>query len=315
MKKILFLLIGIILFAFTTISPTKKITFDYYISKVTFNKNFLIAGLENGDIYIKDFKTLKTIYKITLPKIHDFMGDIIPMPIYSLDISKDNKLLILAEDENAKRTLFIYNLNNKKLQKIFTLNQTFMKAKFIDNENIILAKLSDEITLFNLKSKKFIYNSQIDSYVFSTFCLNNKKDKIAIGDESGNIKIANTLTGKKIKTIIGFNKDKTLSLDYQKNEIINASSDKRIGIYNENGNTLLTLEAKFLPYAAALSPNLNTFAIQYDEKNNIMVYSKYKKPLFLLHGHKMPLNGMKYLNNDEILSFSPSEILIWKIKE
>ncbi|QCT94359.1 nitrate reductase [Caminibacter mediatlanticus TB-2] len=317
MKKVIFFIITtILLFGYEVITPHKKITYDYYISKIAFNNKYLIAGLENGSIIIKNFNNLKTLITINLPKIHDFMGDKIPMPIYSIDISPDNKeVLILTEDENAKRTLFIYNLNTKTLKKIFTINQTLMKANFIDNKKIFFAKLSDEITLYDLTKKKFIYTTQLDSYVFSTYALNNDKTKIALGDESGNIKIANTITGKKIATIIGFNKDKTLSLDYQKNEIINASNDKRVGIYTENGKIINTLDAKFLPYAAALSPTLKTFAIQYDEKNNIMVYSQYNKPLYLLKGHTMPLNGMKYINSTTLISYSPSEILIWKIKE
>ena len=100
-----------------------------------------------------------------------------------------------------------------------------------------------------------------------------------------------------------------------KNYIINGSSDKRVAIYNIiNKNEVLTLNAKFLPYASAISPDLKTFAIQFDEKNNIKVFDMNKKPLFLLTGHQMPLIDMKYLNKNKIISYSPSEIIIWKLK-
>ncbi|WP_024787009.1 hypothetical protein [Lebetimonas sp. JH369] len=93
MKKLIILFLIIInLFGY------KKIIYPSYISKLTFNKKYLIAGLENGEIIVKNFKTLKDIDKITLPKIHDFMDELIPMPIYSLDISpENNNLLILAQ--------------------------------------------------------------------------------------------------------------------------------------------------------------------------------------------------------------------------
>jgi hypothetical protein len=50
--------------------------------------------------------SLKDIDKITLPKIHDFMDELIPMPIFSLDISPDNTNLInLAQGENSVKII------------------------------------------------------------------------------------------------------------------------------------------------------------------------------------------------------------------
>ena len=315
MKKIIIMFfLSISLFALQTLKPNKLIRFSYYISKITFNNQYLIAGLENGTIEIKDMKSQKLIHQIKLPKIHDFMGDLIPMPIYSLDIL-NNKLLILAEGENASRILYIYNLKNKKLIKIFQTPKTLMQAKFINENKIIFAYLSDEIALFNLTYKKWEYDNQIGNYVFSVFALNPSKTMIALGDESGNIKIADVNTGKKIREIIGYNKDKTIALSFQKNLILNASVDKRIGIYDLNGNTKLTLEAKFIPYAAAISPNEKIFAYEYDDKNNIMVKNLNNKSLFILKGHTMTLNDLEFLNDNTIISFSPAEIIIWKIKE
>ncbi len=317
MKKIfLIVIISIMVFAYQTLTPFKTIKYNYYISKITYNNTYIISGLENGEIVIRDFKTLKDIYKFSLPKIHDFMGDLIAMPIYSLDISPDNKtLLILAEGENAVREFFLFDLKNHKLSHLFTTKQTLMKARFINNSQIFFALLSDEMALYDLKSKKWLYKIQAGNYVFSTYVLNETKTKAAVGDESGAVKIIDVINGKKLKEIKGFNKDKTLSLDFIKNLVINGSSDMRVGIYDINsGYAKNRLKAKFLPYATALSPTLDAFAIQYDEANDIMVYSIFNKPKLLLKGHTMALNGMKYLNEKEILSFSPAEIIIWKIK-
>ena len=315
MRKIILLIIAIFIFAKEIIYPTKKIIFDYYISKITYNKKYLVAGLENGKIVIKDFNTLKTIDTIILPKIHDFTGDLIPMPIYSLDLIED-KLLILAEIEEAKRKFFIYDLKSKKLSSIFTTKNTLMKANFITKDKIFFSLLSDEAMLYDLKNKKIVYKTQVGNYVFSTHVINNNKTLALFGDESGSLKIVDIKTGKKIKEIKGFNKDKTLSIGIQKNLVINGSSDKRIGVYNiKNGYLKVALTSAFLPYAVALNPNLNNFAFQYDEKNSIAIFSIYKKLLFLLKGHNMALNGIKYIDPKTIISFSPSEILIWKIKE
>ncbi|ACM93765.1 periplasmic nitrate reductase, NapL subunit [Nautilia profundicola AmH] len=313
MKKLILIILAICAFA---LPPVKKITYNGYISKITYNNTYLIAGLENGTIVIKDFKTFKNIGTITLPKIHDFMGDLISMPIYSLDISPDNKhLMILAEGEDAKRELFIYDFNSKKLDHIFTTKETLMKGTYIGDNKIFFALLSDEALLYDLKNNKNIYRTQVGNYVFSTYAVNKNKTLAVFGDESGALKVVDIKTGKKLKELKGFNKDKTLSCDIEKNLAINGSSDMRVAVYDINsGYSKLTLKVKFLPYGATISPDLSKFAVQYNEKNDIAIYSMYNKLLFVLNGHTMALNGIKFLNNDTIISFSPAEILIWKLK-
>ena len=311
MKKIIFLLLSVVLFA----AQMKKITLNGYISKITYNNKYLIAALESGEVVIKDFNSLKDIDKITLPKIHDFMGDIISMPVYSLDISDDNKnLLILAEGENAKREFFIYNFKTKKLTHIFTTKDTLMKASFLGNDKVFFALLSDEAMLYDLKTKKSIYKTQIGNYVFSTYAIDKKRKLAVFGDESGALKLIDLKNGKKIKEIKGFNKDKTISADLQKDLVINGSADMRIGIYSLNGALKTSLKVKFLPYGTTLSPDNTKFATQYDEKNNIAIYSIYGKLIDKLKAHTMTLNGIKFLDNNTIISYSPAEIIIWKLK-
>jgi len=303
MRKILLLIMAIFLFAITP----HKISYDYYISKIAFNNNYLIAGLENGDIVIKDFNSLKNIYTITLPKIEDFMGDKMAMPIYSLDI-KNDKLLILSGGEDNSRKIFIFDIKNKKLNKILDIDEEIMKAKFY-KDKILFAYLSDEISLYDLKTKKYLYRTQLGEYVFSTLAMYNSK--VVIGDESGDIKIADINTGKKLKTINGYNKDQTLSLDIYENLVINGSSDKRVGIYNiDTKKAIITLDSHFLPYGATITEN--KFAFQYDEKNDIALYN-FNKDIKLLKGHTMPLNGMKFKDKNTLISYSSAEILIWRL--
>ena len=303
----------LLLFLFV-FSFAKDITFDGYISKVVFDKDYLIAGLENGEVHIKDFKSLKLIKKLSLPKIEDFMGDKIAMPIYSLDIM-DNKVLILGEGSEAVRILYLYDIKNDKLTHIFTTPTTYMKAKFIDKNTILFGLLSDEISLYNLKDKKSIYTKSVGSYVFSTFAMNNSKTKVVFGDESGAVKLVDIKTGKKLKEFNKFNKDKTISLDFVKDLVINGSSDRKVSLFRTNGEYLTKIEVKFLPYAVAISPNEKYFAVQYNEKNDIAIYDKYGKIINIIKGQTMPLNGMKFIDNNTLLSFSADKVMINKIKE
>jgi len=304
MKKLIFLFIYILVFAITT----QKITFNSYISKIGFNQNYLVVGLETGEIVIKNFKTMKNIYTIKLPQIEDFMGDKIAMPIYSLDI-KNGKLLILAGGEDSSREVYIFNINNKKLIKVLHTSDSIMRAKFVDNK-ILFVYLSDEVSLYNLTTQKYIYRKQLGDYVFSTWSIENSK--MALGDESGDIIIANIFNGQKIKTLSGFNKDKTLSVDMYKNLLINGSSDKRVAIYDiKTSKAIIKLEAKFLPYGATITKD--RFAFSFDEKNDIALYD-FNQKMILLKGHTMPLNGMKFINEKTLISYSPAEILIWRLK-
>jgi WD40 repeat protein len=293
----------------------QDINFDAYISKVDFNKNYLVVGLENGEVYIKDFNNLKTLKKISLPKIEDFMGDKIAMPIYSIDIL-DNKVLLLCEIQDSKRRLFIYDIKKDKMQTIFTSNKTYMKAKFITKNKILLGLLSDEISLYNLDTKKVIYTKQVGSYVFSNFDTNVDNSLVVFGDESGALKLVKINDGNKIKEFKEFNKDQTISLAFYNKLAINGSSDKKVSLINvKTGRYLVKMAVKFLPYAVAISPNEKYFAVQYNEKNDIAVFDINKKLVKIIKGQTMPLNGMRFVDNNTILSFSADKVMIKTIKQ
>jgi len=311
MKKfILFFVLIIQLFSY------EKVIYDGYISKSTFNSTYLVAGLENGDIVIKNFKTLKTLSIFSLPKIHDFMDELIAMPIYSLDISPNSKnLLILAQGENNIKIIYQYNFKNRKLSKIYSTKENLIQAKYITNENVLLGSLADESILFNLNSKKEIYKKQIGSYVFSTFALNSDRSLAAFGDESGKVTIINTINGKIVKRFEGFNKGKTLSLDFKGNLVFNGSEDRKISIYNiKSGYYLAKNSVKFLPYAGGISMNLKYYAVQFDEKNSIAIFSMDNKLIKLLKAHSMALNNLSF-TKEKVVTISPAEIIIWNLKE
>ena len=88
----------------------------------------------------------------------------------------------------------------------------------------------------------------------------------------------------------------------------------RIAVYNLRGGVRFSMKSNFLPYGADLSEKGDKLAFQIDEKNSIAVYNLNKKLLKTLKGHKMPLNGLKFIGENKILSFSPNEIIIWSIK-
>ena len=302
-------------------APAKKITFDYYISKLAFDKNLLVAGLEDGKVVIEKWNgegnLSKPIAVIQLPKIHDFMGDLQPMPIYSLDLSPDGKrLLILGEGDDAKREVFIYDLENRKLQKVWETPITLMRGIFAPDGKLFFALLSDEALLFDPSSQKVVYRKQVGNYVFSTWAISRDRSIAVFGDESGAAKMVDISTGKVVMVINGYNKDKTIGLDLNQRYVVNGSADQRISVYDYRQERFVKkFKSNFLPYGVAISPNSKWLAYQLDEQNDIELESLDGEQREILKGHTMALNGLKFENNTTLISYSPAEVLIWKVGE
>jgi|GEM_PF-3186352 len=345
------------------LGPTKKVTFDYYISKVTWNQKVLVAGLENGKVVIEPWKWIgeelkiksegikqeeetnpkkrdkkrdkkkrdkrkkekaketekpkvgKPLAVIQLPKVHDFMGKLKPMSIYSLDLSPDGqKLLILGEGENAHRVVFIYTFQTRELEKVWETPLALMRGVFTTNGRILFALLSDEALLFDLDRREVVYRKQIGNYVFSNWAVTQNRKRVVFGDESGSTKLVNVETGEIEEVISGWNKDKTVGVDINKRYIINGSSDQRISVYDYLQRRFKEqFKSQFLPYGVAISSDGRLIAYQLDEKNRIEVRPLEKGNRQILEGHTMALNGIKFEKNTTLISYSPAEVLIWKL--
>jgi WD40 repeat protein len=299
----------------------EKMTFPGYISKVAVSQTQMAVGLENGKIQFWKWGEKNLSQEVTLPQIEDFMGDKIAMPIYSLDFSPDgSKLLIVGGGEDGKRNVFVYNLETGKLDKIWETKITLMKGAFTNDGKIFFALLSDEALLFNPDTKKIEYRKQVGNYVFSQWAIEPERKLAVFGDESGAIKVVDIDTGEVLKIIDGYNKDKTVALNFNGEYIANGSADTRISLYNyRNGSYVLKFKNQFIPYGVATSPDNRYFAYQLNENNDIEVMDlksgddNESRQKIVLKGHTMALNGMKFLDNTRLLSYSPAELIIWNL--
>lgn len=84
------------------------------VTDLVLDKNRLLAATVNSTIDIFDINSKEKIDTIKIPKIKDFLGDLIESKIYSTDIL-GNKILILSQGESGGRNLFIYE--DKKINK------------------------------------------------------------------------------------------------------------------------------------------------------------------------------------------------------
>ena len=243
-----------------------------------------------------------------MPKILNFRGNLNYSKIYSLDILNNN-ILILSQGMKGTRELHIYS---DKLETLIpsSSNLYISRAKFINDNLVIFSTLGNELYLYNIKEKKFEYMKKISSSKFSNFTLNENKSEIIIADESGDLKVHNTINGELLKKYENYNLDNVFQVDTKKGIILTAGQDRKSFVFNQ-GKTY-SKKVQFLIYSCALSPSGNLAAIANDEENNILVFdTKNKKELFSLKGNKMTITNILFLNEEEVLVTSDNSIITY----
>lgn len=279
-------------------------TFTYMakggVTDLVFSENKLYAATAASSVDIFDIKTKTKINSIILPKIKDFMGDIIDSKIYSVDVL-GNKTLILSQGEKGGRAVNIYA--NKQLKEIISAKKKMYiaKAKFIDEKTIIFALLSNEVYTFDLVKNKIVKIKQISHSKFSNFILTEDKKSIIIADESGNLHMLNSRTLEEVRTFENQNLDNVFQVDTKNGVIITAGQDRRSVIYHLNNSTVYYKTASFLIYSAGLSPSGKLAAYASNEDNEVTVFNTVtKNDLHTLVQNPATLTNILFINENEI---------------
>jgi WD40 repeat protein len=277
--------------------------------------NLLYAGTDNGTLEVYDLTNDKIIDTITIKKIHDFMGDLMPPKIYSVD-EINGKRLLLAEGEHGSREVYI-NENNQTIKVITPDDKlTMNKAKFIDDKTLFLGLLSNEIILYDLKNKKQLYRKQLSQSKFSDFSLNEDKTKAVIACESGINYLVDIKSGDLIKELKGGNKDNVFKVSFRSGKISAAGQDRVCAVYDEKSGDVQTFNAPFLVYATGLSPDATYAAFAYGEDNEIAIFNLLtNSKAYMLKGQKSTLNSIVFYDNTTLFSGSDDQyIMKWSIK-
>ena len=203
------------------LSPTYSLMASGGVTDLVLKEEKLFVATSTSSIDIFDIKTQEKIDSIKVPKIKDFLGDVIDSKIYSIDVLDDN-LLILSQGNNGGRNINI--LKNGKIDNIIDdKNRLFIgRAKFLDENHIIYALLSNQIYLYDIKNKKIIKDIQISQSKFSSFKLTQDKSKIVICDESGVITMIDSRSFEILKTFKYQNLDNVFQVDIRNNLILTA---------------------------------------------------------------------------------------------
>ena len=283
------------------LTPKSSLLASGGVIDLVLNNDKLYASTAASSVDIFDIKTQERIDSIKMPKIKDFLGDVIDSKIYSVDVLENN-ILILSQGDKGGRNLDIYK--DGKFENIIkdTERQFIARAKFLDENHIIYALLSNQIYLYDIKNKKILKEIQISQSKFSSFRLTQDKSKLVVCDESGVISMLDSKSFDILKTFRYQNLDNVFQVDIKNNLILTAGQDRRAAVYNLDTNEAYYKEYSFLIYAAALSPSTKLAAVASDEENNVTIFdTSTQANLYKLTQNKATLSNILFLNENEII--------------
>ena len=289
------------------LNPQHSLMASGGITDLVLQEDKLFVATTASSVDIFNIKTNEKIDSIKMPKIKDFIGDIIESKVYSVDVLKKD-ILILSQGENGGRNVNIYK--DGQMQSIIEDTQRLFigRAKFLDENHIVYALLSNQIYLYDIKNKKVLKEIQISQSKFSNFKFTQDKSKIIICDESGVITMIDSKSFEVLKTFKSQNLDNVFQIDIKNNLILTAGQDRRAAVYNINTNEAYYKEFSFLIYSVALSPSGKLAAFASDEENNVTIFNTTtKENLYKLTQNKTTLTNILFINENEIFVSSDDE--------
>jgi outer membrane protein assembly factor BamB len=287
--------------------PSKTYSTSGSVTDLITDNNLLYVATDSGCVDILELKTQKSVNKICVPQIVDFIGDKVASKIYSVD-RVDSKMLILSQTKEGYRRLHIYENETLRLVINYHDNLAIAKAKFVSSNTVLLALLSNDIILYDIKNKKQQWNFQSSLSKFSDFVLNEQKSEVIISDESGELQIHSTKDGKHLKTLSGENLDNVYQVDTKNGVIITAGQDRRCAIYK--GYSSYYKKASFLIYSVGLSPSGKIGAFASNEDNDVTLFNTKSKEIMQTYtGSRMSITKIFFLNEKEFLVSSDDSVI------
>jgi len=318
MKKIFIAL----LFSFTwalsssVYSPVQEIIVDGMAKDIVHRDNTLIIGTDSGKVQIYDYEKKVFTSTISLPDVKDFVGDMMPARIFSVDEIEGRYLLLSDSGKGGYSNLWIHE-NNVTTQLLSAEDKkAIIKVRFVNKDQILLGFLSNEAALFDIKNKQELYRVQLSPSKFSDFALNEDKTQAVFACESGVLNIIDTKSGKVLEALDSVNVDNVYKVDFKQGIVAGAGQDRRGALYDVLMNSGKYIESSFLIYATALSPSAKRVAFTMNEQNDIFIYNvSTKAKIAELQGQKSTLNTIIFKDENILFSSSDDEtVMMWRLK-
>jgi WD40 repeat protein len=309
-------LLTLYLYATSSLTPVDTIEVNGTAKDMILVDNHLVIATDMGHIEIYDSSKNEKIKEISIPDIKDFMGDIIPARVMSVDRIESKYLLLSDSGKGGYSNLYIYDNNLTQLLSAED-KKAIIKARFVDENHILLGYLSNEVALLNIKEKKERYRVQLSESKFSDFALNEDKSQVVFSCESGVLSVVDVQSGKILKELQGQNVDNVYRVDFKKGMVSGAGQDQRGSLYDVKTGKGEYIKGNFLIYSTALSPSASKVIFAMDEKNNLSVYNTTSKSkIALLKGQKSTLNVILFKDENIIYSASDDNtVMVWDLSK
>lgn len=317
MKKLFILILSVTcLLASSVVTPVQQIKVNGVAKDMVLRDNTLIVATDNGAVQVYDYEAKVFSKIITLPKVKDFIGDLVPARVFSVDKLASRYVLLSDSGKGGYANLWLHENNTSTQVLMHTDKIAAIKARFVNKEHVLLGLLSNEAVLFDIKNKKELFRVQLSESKFSDFALNEDKTQAVFACESGVLNVIDTKTGKILKKLKSVNVDNVYKVDFKQGIVSGAGQDRRGALYDVSMGSGTYVQGSFLIYATGLSPSSKRVAFAMDEKNNISIYNRSSKSLIAkLQGQKSTLNTIIF--KDENILFSSSDdatVMMWKLK-
>ena len=301
--------------AAVTVTPAASIEVNGTAKDLVLRGDMVLVGTDAGRLQAFDQQSRKLRKEIRIPKIKDFMGDMIDATVFSVDYMEGRYLLLSDSGVGGYSNLWIHENNTTRQVISFKEKKALIKARFVDRGHVLLGYLSNEAALFDLDTKKELYRFQLSESKFSDFALNEARTKAVFSCESGILYLIDVRKGKLIRELKGVNLDNVYKVDFKKTTVSGAGQDRRGSIYDIVTGKGDYIEGKFLIYATGLSPDADLVAFSMDEQNNIYLYKTATKELVaLLKGQKSTLNAIVFKDEETLYSASDDNtVMVWKL--
>lgn len=311
MLKIVIFCFSFIIFCFSTeIKPKFIIKTKAFVSDFVFDDPYIYIGNNEGSIEVFNLVNFKKVDEIQLERILSAKQELVYPKIISIDKYK-NKLLFSSTTLKGYTNVWLYE--NFKLSKIISKkDKLFIKElKIINNENFLFATLANEVIKYNIKDSYKAYTSHLEQSSFSDMDINNNNTKAVVSSESGRVTLFDVENGKKLKEYESLNVDNVYKLAFEKNNIITAGKDRRVGVYLHDKEDYY-IKSNFLVYCVALSPSGEIGVYSKGEENILQTFNVYtKKEQYELKGHFTVPTNIKFINEKQLFSSGDEKKLFY----
>jgi len=309
-------LISLISMAATVVKPQYSIDVDGNVVEFAHKNEKLYVATDTGKLEIYNWKTKEKLSEIKFDIIHDFMGDPMPPKVFGVDVDeKGDRLLLMVQDEGGERILYLYEDNNLTRLLDKKAHIQMREVRFVDDGHLLIATMSNDLILFDIATKKFLYRVKLSLSTFSDFQLNEDHSKVASTCESGIVYVVDVPTGKVLKTFEGGNKDNVFKVDFKNHKVLACGQDRKAVLYSLGHESMIVYPTQFLVYAGALNKDAKMSAFQINENNDIGIYNNLTKSMkYQLVGQQSVLNTIVFIDDKTLISSSDdNHILIWRL--